>query len=84
VIHPSLALLLALYSRTDISGAVRPWVMKLERTRRWAAERTAIKAEVRRAKDTVDLIGIAHAITRLDALEVEIEAVEKTERANRN
>ena len=68
VIHPSLALLLALCSRTDIGGAVRPWILKLERTRRWAAERAAIKA----------------AITRLDALEAEIEAVEKTEPANRN
>ena len=84
VIHPSLALLLALCSRTDIGGAVRPWILKLERTRRWAAERAAIKAEVKRAKETVDLIGIARAITRLDALEAEIEAVEKTEPANRN
>jgi hypothetical protein len=40
-------------------------------------------AEVKRAKETVDLIGIARAITRLDALEAEIEAVEKTEPANR-
>ena len=84
LIHPSLALLLALCSRTDIGGAVRPWILKLERTRRWAAERAAIKAEVKRAKETVDLIGIARAITRLDALEAEIEAVEKTEPANRN
>ena len=84
VTHPSLALLLALCSRTDIGGAVRPWILKLERTRRWAAERAAIKAEVKRAKETADLIGIARAITRLDALEAEIEAVEKTEPANRN
>ena len=84
VIHPSLALLLALCSRTDIGGAVRPRILKLERTRRWAAERAAIKAEVKRAKKTVDLLGIARAITRLDALEAEIEAAEKTEPANRN
>jgi hypothetical protein len=83
VIHPSLALLLALCSRTDIGGAVRPRILKLERTRRWAAERAAVKAEVKRAKKTVDLLGIARAITRLDALEAEIEAVEKTEPANR-
>jgi hypothetical protein len=83
-IHPSLALLLALCSRADVGGAVRPWILKLERTRRWAAERAAIKAEVKRAKKAADLIGIARAITRLDALEAEIEAVEKTEPANRN
>ena len=58
MIHPSLALLLALCSPANIGGAVRPWILKLERMRRWAAERAAIKAEVKRAKETVDLIGI--------------------------
>jgi hypothetical protein len=82
--RPSLAftLLLALCSRTDIRGAAQPWILKLERTRRWAAERAAIKAEVKRAKKTADLIGMARAVTRLDALEAEIDAVEKTEPAN--
>jgi hypothetical protein len=84
VVHPSLALLLALCGRTDIGRAARPWILKLARTRRWAAERAAIKAEVKRAKETVDLIGIARAVTRLDALEAEIVAVEKTKPANRN
>jgi hypothetical protein len=84
VMHPSLAILLALYSPGNIGGAVRPRILKLERTRRWAAERAAIKAEAKRAKESVDLIGIAQAITRLDALEAEIEAIEKTEPANRN
>jgi hypothetical protein len=84
VIHPSLALLLAVCSRADVGGTVRPWILKLERTRRWAAERAAIKAEVKRAKETVDLIGIARAITRLDALEAEIETVENTGPTNRD
>ena len=84
MVHPSLALLLALCGRTDVGGAVRPWILTLERTRRWAAERAAIKAEVKQAKETVVLIGIARAITRLDALEDEIEVVEKTEPANPN
>ena len=79
VMHPSWALLLAVCGRADINGTVRPWILKLERTRRWAADRAAIKAEVKRAKETVDLIGIARAITRLDALEAEIDAVQKTE-----
>jgi hypothetical protein len=61
--------LLAVCSRADIGGSVRPWILKLERTSRWAAERAAIKAEIKRAKETVDLIGIAQAFTRLDALE---------------
>jgi hypothetical protein len=34
--------------------------------------------------DRDTLIGIGHAITRLDALEAEIEAVEKTEPVDRN
>jgi hypothetical protein len=79
VIHPSLALLLAVCSRADIGGTVRPWILKVERRRRWAADRAAIKAEVKRAKETVDLIGMARAITRLDVLETEIEAFQKTE-----
>jgi hypothetical protein len=53
--------------------------LKVERRRRWAADRAAIKAEVKRAKETVDLIGMARAITRLDVLETEIEAFQKTE-----
>ena len=84
MIHPFLALLPALCCPANIGGALRPWILKLERTRRWAAERAAIQAEVKWAKETVDLIGIARAITRLDALEAEIEAIEKTESANRN
>jgi hypothetical protein len=61
--HPSLALLLALCGRADIGGAVRPRILKLERIRRWAAERATIKAEVKRAKETFDLIGIARSHT---------------------
>jgi hypothetical protein len=55
-------------------GAVRAWISKLERAKRWVSERAAIKAEVTRAKETIDLLGMAKAITRLDALEAEIEA----------
>jgi hypothetical protein len=83
MIHPSLALLLTLCSRTEIGAPVRPWITKLERARRWAAERAAIKAEVKQAKEKVDLIGIARATTRLDALEAEIKAVEKAKSVNR-
>jgi hypothetical protein len=65
--------------RGDLSGAVQPWILKLERAKTWASERAAIKAEVTRAKETVDLLRMAEATVRLDALEAEIEAVEKAE-----
>jgi hypothetical protein len=52
---------------------------RLQRAKRWASERAAIKAEVNQAKETVDLVRMAHAITRLDALYGEVEAV-KTQR----
>jgi hypothetical protein len=40
-------------------------------------ERAAIKAEVTRAKETVDLLRMAEAIVRLDALDAEIDAAEE-------
>jgi len=58
--------------------------LELERKTQWAAERAVIQAEVSRAKETVDLIRMARAFTELDALEVEIEAVEKKGPANRH
>jgi hypothetical protein len=76
--HSSLAILLALIRRSDVGGAIRPWILRLERKKRWAAERAAIQAEVARAKETVDLVRMARTVTRLDALEAEIEAVERT------
>ena len=82
--HCSLAISLALISRSDTGGAIRPWILKLERKKRWAAERAAIQAEVARAKETVDLIRMARTCTRLDALEAEIEAVEKTDPVTRH
>ena len=82
--HCSLAILVALVRRSDIGGAIRPWILRLERKKRWAAERAAIQAEVARAMETVDLIRMARTFTRLDALEAEIEAFEKTGPANRH
>lgn len=63
----------------NVGPGARLWLSKLERAKRWASERAAIKAEVNQAKETVDLLRIAHAITRLDALDAEIEAVKKAE-----
>jgi hypothetical protein len=84
MIHSSLAILFALVRRSDIGGAVRPWILELERKKQWAAKRAVIQAEVARAKETVDLIRMARAFTELDALEAENEAVEKTRPANRH
>ena len=59
----------------DLSKAIRQLISKAERAMRWAFERAAIKVEVTRAKETVDLLRMARAITRLDALDAEIDAV---------
>jgi hypothetical protein len=77
-------MLLALVRRSDIGEVIRPWILKLERKKRWAAERAAIQAEVARAKETVDLIRMARTFTKLDALEAEIEAIGKTDPATRH
>jgi hypothetical protein len=68
----------------DVNEAARTWISKLERAKRWAFERAAIKAEVTRAKETVDLLRMAHAITRLDALDAEIDAVTESESGKRS
>ena len=65
----------ALFRLGDLSKAIWQWISKAERAKRWASERAAIKAEVTQAKETVDLLRMAWAITRLDALDAEIDAV---------
>jgi hypothetical protein len=82
MIHSSLAIFLALVRRSDIGGAVQARIS--DRKKQWAAERAVIQAEVARAKETVDLIRMARTFTRLDALEAEIEAVEKRGPGNRH
>ena len=64
----------ALFRHGDLSKAISQWISKAERAKRWASERAAIKAEVTQAKETVDLLRMARAITRLYALDAEIEA----------
>jgi hypothetical protein len=58
----------ALFRLGDLSKAIWQWISKAERAKRWASERAAIKAEVTRAKETVDLlrmaVGIVIAIRR--------------------
>jgi hypothetical protein len=47
---------------------------KPEQTR-WTSQEAAIKAEINEAKNTFDLLRMADAIVRLDALQAEMEAV---------
>jgi hypothetical protein len=47
---------------------------KPEQTNLWSSQEAAIKAEIIRAKNTVDLIRMAQAIARLDALHSEMQA----------
>jgi hypothetical protein len=63
----------ALFRLGGLSKAIWQW-------KRWASERVAIRAEVTRAKETVDLLRMARAITRLDALDAEIDAVRRAKR----
>lgn len=80
MIHFSLAtVLLTICPRGDAGRALRTWISKIERTKRWNAERATIKAEVTRAKQTFDLLRMARAVARLDALDAEIEAAQQAE-----
>jgi hypothetical protein len=45
-----------------------------EHTSRWALQEAAIKAEINEAKNTLDLMRMANAIARLDALHAEMQA----------
>jgi hypothetical protein len=44
----------------------------------WASQEAAIKAEINQAKNTFDLVRMANAIVRLDALHAEMEAAGKS------
>jgi hypothetical protein len=52
---------------------------KSEQTR-WASPEAAIKAEINQAKNTGDLLRMANAIVRLDALRAEMEAASRRNR----
>ena len=63
-----------------VGVAVLTWISKLKRAHPWVSERAAIRTEFSRAKVTVDLLRMAQATIRLDALDAEIDAVEKGNR----
>ena len=54
-------------------------IPKPEQTSRWASQEAEIKAEINEAKNTLDLIRMAHAIARLDALHAEMKAASKSD-----
>ena len=56
-------------------------IPKPEQISRWASQEAAIKAEINEAKNTLDLMRMATAIARLDALHAEMEATSKPEEA---
>jgi hypothetical protein len=74
----------ALFRLGDLSKAISQWISKAERAKRWASERAAIKAEVTQAKETVDLLRMAWAITRLDALDAEIDACQRKAKSEKS
>ncbi len=66
-----------------VGVAVMTWISKLKRAHRWVSERAAIRTEFSRAKVTVDLLRMARATIRLDALDAEIDAFEKAKSGKR-
>jgi hypothetical protein len=53
-------------------------MMSIPEQTRWASQEAAIKAEINQAKNTFDLVRLANAIVRLDALHAEMEAAGKS------
>ena len=68
-----------------MSDIRKGWQMmpKPGQTSRWASQEAEIKAEINEAKNTLDLIRMAHAIARLDALHAEMEAASKSDGGHR-
>ena len=77
----------AFFRLGDLSKAISQWmqwISKAEQAKRWASERAAIKAEVAQAKETVDLLRMAWAVTRLDALDAEIDACQRKAKSEKS
>jgi hypothetical protein len=58
-------------------------IPKPEQTARWSSQEAAIKAVINEAKNALDLMRMAYAITRLDALHAEIEAASRSDDGHR-
>jgi len=59
-------------------------IPRREQTSRWTSEEAAIKAEINEAKNALDLMRMAHAIARLDALHAEMEAASRSDDGHRS
>ena len=59
-------------------------IPRREQTSRWTSEEAAIKAEINEAKNALDLMRMAHAIARLDALHAEMEAASRSDDSHRS
>jgi len=53
-------------------------IPKPEQTADWSSQEAAIKAGINEATNALDLMRMAYAITRLDALHAEIEAASRS------
>jgi hypothetical protein len=58
-------------------------IAKPEQTARWSSPEAAIKAEINEAKNTLDLVRMANAVARLDALHAEMEAASRSDDSHR-
>ena len=58
-------------------------IAKPEQTARWSSQEAAIKAEINEAKNTLDLVRMANAVARLDALHAEMEAASRSDDSHR-
>jgi len=58
-------------------------IPKPEQTARWSSQEAAIKAEINEAKNTLDLVRMANAVARLDALHAEMEAASRSDDSHR-
>ena len=74
----------AFFRLGDLSKAISQWISKAEQAKRWASERAAVKAEVTQAKETVDLLRMPWAVTRLDALDAEIDACQRKAKSEKS
>jgi hypothetical protein len=54
-------------------------IPRREQTSHWASQEAAIKVEINEAKNALDLMRMAHAIARLDALHAEMEAASRSD-----
>jgi len=58
-------------------------ISRPEQTSHRASKKAAIKVEINEAKNALDLMRMAHAIARLDALHAEMQAASSSDRGRK-